>query len=151
MSILEVVIAASIILILTTAIGRTWQSYIVLSRTNNERTQVALLLEETSEILGFLRDVSWTTHIAPLTLNTPYYINWNGSSYSITSTPNLVQSAYTRTFSFSSVLRDGNDNIASVGITDADTRKVTITISASSTSGIVSSQAEILLHDTYSN
>ncbi|MES3031413.1 MAG: hypothetical protein V4697_03315 [Patescibacteria group bacterium] len=153
MSVLEVVIAASIILILTTAITQAWQSHLRLSRLNNERTQVALILEEGSEILRFLRDTSWSTQIAPLNLNTTYYFSWDGSTYSATTSPQTLQSKYTRTITFSSVARDGNDNITSSGgITDQDTRKATITVTATSTTGsIVSTQAEMLIHDTFNN
>lgn len=151
MSILEVIIGASIILILTTAIAGAWQSYIVITRISNERTQAALLIEETSEALQFLRDSGWATNIAPLALNTTYYLNWNGSTYIPTTSASLTQNVYTRTITFSSVIRDGSDNISGSGVIDTNTRKVTISVSTNQTPPEVSVQTEMLIHDVYDN
>jgi hypothetical protein len=150
MSVLEVIVAASIILILTAAIAQTWRSYLLLTRTNTERIQIALLLEEGSEIVGFLRDTSWTTYIAPLSLNTPYYLAWTGSAYQATTTSSVINSRFTRTATLSSVIRDANDNIAASGVADTKTKKVTLRVTSVADPSISGVQ-EILIHDIYTN
>ena len=150
-SVLEVLIATSIILILTTAIAQAWRSHIILTHVNTQRTQIALILEETSDTVEYLRDKSWDTYIAPLTLNTPYYLTWTGSTYEATTTRPVSQ-AYTRTITFSSITRDGNDSITtSSGTLDTRSRKVTLSVSLTGSQGVVSEQAEMLIHDTYDN
>jgi len=149
MSILEVVIGAAIIMILTTAVGGAWQSYMALTRVSNERNQASLLMEEASDVLRFLRDTSWTTNISTLTTNTPYYIVKN-NGYSLTSTATTTANL-TRTVVFSSVSRNIQDDISSSGTIDPKTRKITISIYNNKSPQELLIQSEMLLHDIYSN
>ncbi|MDO8430364.1 MAG: hypothetical protein Q7S72_00015 [Candidatus Taylorbacteria bacterium] len=151
-SILEVVIAAAIILILTTAIAGAWRSYIVITRISNERTQAALLLEEASDALQFIRDKGWGSNFSTIMLDVPYYLKWNSGTYILdTTAPALIQNIYTRKIVFSDVTRDGQDNISNSGIVDYDTKKVLISIYTNQTPPEVSIQAEMLIHDVYNN
>jgi Tfp pilus assembly protein PilE len=151
-SVLEIVIGTAIILILTTAIAGAWRSYIKMTRLANEKNQAAILTEEASEILQFLRDDSWTAKILPLSLNTTYYLVWNGTAYVSTTTASVIQSIYKRTVTFSSVARNAQDTITtSGGTTDVNTRKVTILVTTSETPPEVRVQTEMLIHNVYGN
>lgn len=150
-SILEVVVAAAILLILTTSIAGAWQSYIKLTRISNERTQAALLLEEAADGLRFLRDNGWAANINSQSTNTAFGISWNGTSYQFDTTPQLINNLYNRTVTFSRVSRDVQDNISSSGTDDAKTRKVSILVSTNQTPPEVSIQTEMLLHDVHKN
>lgn len=151
MSVLEVIIGASIILILTTAIGASWQSYIKISRVSNERNQAALILEEGAEIIQYLRDKSWSTNIAPLTNNTSYYLKWDGSNFVTTTTYTKINNAFIRIIVFSSVLRNAQDDISGSGNIDTNTRKVTVHVSSLESPPVISYQTEMLIHNIYDN
>jgi type II secretory pathway pseudopilin PulG len=149
MSILEVVIGAAIIMILTTAIGGAWQTYISLTKVSGEKNQASLQIEEASDALRFMRDSSWATNLATLTLNQPYYLVWN-NGYSLTSTATTTNNL-TRTIVFSSVSRNGQDDISSSGTIDPKTKKVTISVYNNRSPQELLIQSEMLIHDVYSN
>ena len=151
LSVVEVVVGATIILILTVAIASAWKANLKVSRISNEKIQAALLLEEAYEAISYLRDGSWTSNILPLSLNTPYYLNWNGTTYIATTSTSTIQNMYIRTVTFSSVIRDGQDNISNSGIVDTKTRKVTISVSTNQNQPEVSVQAEMLIHNVFNN
>jgi Tfp pilus assembly protein PilE len=151
-SVLEIVVAASIILVITVAFAGAWRTYIILTRITHEKMEAAALTEETAEILQFLRDTSWSTNIATLSLNTPYYLSWNGSTYIPTDTPSLIQNTFIRTITLSPVYRNGSDDIVSNGGTlDTKTKKVTVAIATNQSPPEVSVTTESLLHDIYNN
>jgi type II secretory pathway pseudopilin PulG len=150
-SILEVVIGASILLILTTAIGGAWASFIVLTRISTEKTQAALIIEETADGIRFLRDKGWTVNIAPITLDTPHYLKWQNGKYEISADSTPVQGNFTRTVTFKSVMRNGQDDISSSGTIDTKTKKVIIGVHSNQTPQEVSVQSEMLIHDIYAN
>ncbi len=151
MSVLEIVIGAAIILILTTAIGGAWRSFIVLTRISNEKTQAALIVEETADGIRYLRDKSWALNITPIALDTPQYLKWQNNKYEISNDSTPVQNNFTRTVTFKSVLRNSQDDIASSGTIDTKTKKVIIDVHSNQTPPEVSVQAEMLIHDIYAN
>lgn len=88
------------------------------------------LAQEAVEIVRTKRNSSWDTDIATLSTGTPYYPNLVSNSWSLSlSNPGLIDNLYTRTVVLQDVLRDNDDNIASSGTVDPDTRKVTVTVS----------------------
>lgn len=151
MSILEVVISATIILILTTAMGGALRTFIVVTRISNEKTQAALIIEETADGIRYLRDNSWATNIAPITLNTPHYLKWQNNKYEISTDSTPVQGIFTRTVTFSNIIRNAQDDIASSGVVDTKTKKVTIDVHSNQNPPEVSIQTEMLIHNIYAN
>ncbi|MDX1607848.1 MAG: type II secretion system protein [Candidatus Spechtbacterales bacterium] len=81
---------------------------------------------QTIEAVRSVRDSGWT-NISSLTYDTPYYPQINSSSEweLASSDPGSVNEIYTRWVEFGEVFRDANDNIATSGTSDPDTRKVT--------------------------
>ncbi len=151
-SVTEIVIGAAIIAVVVTGVATAWQFYLKLAGQSTRMTQADLLIEEAGEALQYIRDKGWDANIAPLALNTSYYLVWDGSDYVLTTTPTIINNAYTRIISLRSVNRDASSNISSSGTNDPGTRLATISIypnSSTTTAPIV--QAQTLIHDVFSN
>lgn len=131
---IEVVVAASIISVVLILLLGSIQNSVQASKRSLERTQVSYLLEEGAEATKSIRDGSWST-ISALTNGTTYYLSWNGSGWSFTTTPQQID-AFTRTVTFDSVSRESSDDIVTAGGTlDPGTRKITVAVSWSTPSG----------------
>lgn len=141
-SLIEVLIACAIITTSIFALISTAQKGISLSNQALRATQASFLAEEGSEAVKSIRDGSWAT-ISALSLNTTYYITYNTSTntWSLSTTPTAaIDSIFTRTVTFSQVLRDSNDDIAATGTADSRTKKVTVVVSWVSSDGSTISQ-----------
>lgn len=94
------------------------------------RVQAVSLAQEGLEAVRVIRDQSWSANIAPLSAGTTYSATLSGTSWALTTiNPGPIDSLYTRTLVFANVNRDANDNISEAGSADADTRKITSTVS----------------------
>lgn len=84
-----------------------------------------LVARETMEAVRSVRDSDWA-NITSLSYDTPYYPQINASSEweLVAIDPGPVSGIYTRWVEFNEVLRDANDDIATSGTADPDTRKV---------------------------
>ena len=152
MSIVEVVISIAVIVTVGIASTAVWSSYIKTTRSSGGLAQGGMLTDEAGEALTLLRDQSWKANIAPLTLGSTYYIYWNGTSYSTSTTAVAVQSNYYVKFVLSAVGRDASSNIvASGGTNDPNTLKATLTVVNVNSSTTPIAQSEALLHNVYSN
>ncbi len=146
-SVIEIIVAAAIITTTVTIALSTFSSFFVLSQRAVARTQASLLAEETAEAFFILRDMGWDTYIAPLALGTTYYLSWNGTAYSATTTPTITNQTYTQSITLSAVNRDNiTANIGSTGSIDDNTRKMSISI-GDQTGEIL--YTEGLLHNMY--
>jgi type II secretory pathway pseudopilin PulG len=151
-SIVEIIISASIISLVTLFVSLSFQVYISISNQNSKTIQTALLFEEAGEVLQFLRDKSWTDNIDTLNLNTEYQILWNGSEYSLTEDSVLIQNIYTRKIILEEVERDSSDSIVSNGGTvDPKTLKARIVISWQEAGEEKLMETETLIHNVYDN
>ncbi len=102
------------------------------ARTNLEATFIA---EEALEAVRSLRDESWTTNVAPLANNTPYYPIIENGKWKLTTTKQpLINGHFNRFLIFDQVFRDAEDRIAVLGTVDPDMRKVTATATTTSSS-----------------
>ena len=151
LSVVEIVVAAAIIVTLVTAAAGAWQLYLRVFNTSTQQSQAALLLEEASEAVHLLRDQSWTSNIQPLTLGTSYQLSWNGSRYVLGTDQSLIQNQFIRTLIFSAVKRDINDNIDASGTDDINTIKVTISVATQNATSTPIIQSEMLIHNVYAN
>ncbi len=133
---IEVVIASALAGgILISLLGLV-QKTVDVSKRSLERTQAGYLLEEGSEAVKIIRDAGWSS-ISSLTNDTTYYLSWNGSTWTATTAPSVVDS-FTRTVVFSAVSRDVNDDIVSGSgsYDDSRTRMATVTVSWTAPSGV---------------
>ena len=133
-TILEVIIGASIMILITTGILSSYVLYLQASGSNTQSIQAAFLLEEGVEGIKSIRDAGWTANIVPLTTGTPYYLSWNSglSSWQTTVTPNTVD-GFTRKIILYPAYRDSNSNLVSsttVGaVADTGTRQLVVSAS----------------------
>ncbi len=128
-SILEVVVATAIISITFTSLFSVYSSYLKVQFANTRIVKASFLIEEGLEVVRLLRDTSWASHIGNTTAGTTYYLNWTGGAWQSTTTPQTVDTIYTRKVVFSAVYRDSNDKIVSSGGTlDPNTKGYSVTV-----------------------
>lgn len=124
----ELLISSAIIVSAFLVAAGVAQKSLQVSRQAVHSAQASFLLEEGSEASRIVRDNSWTTFSA-LTNGTVYYPTYSGGTWTLSTTPNQVDSFFTRTVTLSAVYRDGNDDIASSGTLDSDIKKITVSVS----------------------
>ncbi len=130
MSIIEILIGCSIIVIGIIALSSTFTKYVTYALGNENNIQAAYLAEEGLEAMTFLREKSWTTYITPLVPGTTYYFSWDTTNlfWNTTTVPQYVGTKFLRKITIADVNRDGSDEIAVSGTNDPDTQKVTVSV-----------------------
>ena len=156
MTILEVVVAAAIIVTVVTGLSGAWQLYLKISNINSQNTQAALLAEEAEEALNIMRDQSWSANILPLTTtpNQIYYLYWSGNAYAATTTATAADSSgsFMRTIVFKPISRDSTTkDISASGTNDPNTKQVTITVYPTGNASTTLIKADMLIHNVYNN
>ncbi|MDD3662825.1 MAG: prepilin-type N-terminal cleavage/methylation domain-containing protein [Candidatus Pacebacteria bacterium] len=160
-SLIEVIIACTIITVSVLAVMSVASKGIELSNRSLSQAQANTLLEEGAEVVKSIRDAGWS-NISSLSLDTEYYLffdtttnTWSFNLQDETplgSIPNYpIDSTFNRTVVFSSVLRDGEDNIvSSLGDIDDGTKRVTINVSWVFGGEIISRELSFYLMDIFS-
>lgn len=77
-----------------------------------ERNKALLLSEEGIEFLFYLRSESWS-NVSSLTTGTEYYFDVTPTIINSTSTPELIDSMFARSFTIEPLYRDADDDIVS--------------------------------------
>jgi prepilin-type N-terminal cleavage/methylation domain-containing protein len=150
-TLVEVMFACAIISVSLFALMTAASKGIELSNLSLRQTQASLLLEEGAEAVKSIRDSGWTS-ISGLTLDTNYYLSYNTGTnlWSLSQTPNTIDSIFTRTIVVSSVARNVNDDIVTSGGTlDVGTKKVTVTVTWNATSGTASKTLVFYIADIF--
>ncbi len=124
----EVLVAVAIIAITSVSIFNVYTAYLRAELNNVKAVKAAFLMEEGLEVVRLLRDTSWTSYIAPVTASTTQYLNWTGSAWQFTTTPQMIDVRYARTVVFTTVYRDSNNRIAATGTLDPNTRGFTVAV-----------------------
>jgi Tfp pilus assembly protein PilV len=125
---IEVVVAAAILVIVVVGIASAHRLLIRSSRQVIYGTQAALLAEEGLEAVRVLRDSAWA-NIASSTVDTSYTLVWTGSTWGLSASPTLIDGVFDRRVTFGSVHRNSDDDIAASGALDDDTYRVDVTVS----------------------
>lgn len=115
LTLVEVLIAASIILVFLLAFSGVHNLYLKIALSNGEVIKATELAEESLEVVRFLRDSSWNTNIASLSLDTDYYLVFEGGEWQVTTTEALIDNLFERVVTLSAVYRDASADIASGG------------------------------------
>lgn len=137
-TIIEVLIACVIISVTTLALMSSATKGIELSNKALRQVQADMILEEGVEAVKSIRDTNWTT-ISNLTLNTNYYLSFSANAWTLSTTPSLLlDEIFNRIIVLSPVYRDSNDDIASSGTIDTGIKRVGVTVSWPSPSGVSS-------------
>ncbi|MEK7642332.1 MAG: hypothetical protein AAB392_00850 [Patescibacteria group bacterium] len=146
----EAVIAVSILSSFIIVVAGVNILYLNLSLGNKQPLSSSIMLEEAIEAVRFMRDGSWKDNILPLSVGTPYYLNYS-SGWNLSTTP-VQNGIFTRTVTFGEVERDVNGAIvASLGTVDPDTRLVTVNVSWQGKSGATSRNMKTYITNLFSN
>lgn len=134
MALIELLVGLTIISIALVSLLTTYRAHLKAALANTNAIKASYLAEEAFEAVRFLKDSNWNGTIANKTNGTAYYLSWNGTSWTVTTTPQYVDE-FLRTITFSAVNRDSNDDITTSGGTlDPNIKKVDVTIAWQETS-----------------
>lgn len=152
MSLIEVIVGTAIMVSSMVAIIGVYGGLTSLSLRNTPKVQAAMLLEEGSEILKIMRDTGWSSKIGSLTNGTTYRFVWQNSAWTSTTSVQMIDSTFDRTFVLSAVNRDASYNIVTSGGTlDTGTKKATISVSWRDGSATTTRSVELYIFNTFSN
>lgn len=130
-TLVEVVIGVSIVGFVLVSIAFALSSYVQSASITKEKTKALFLAEEGVEALHQLRNDSWTD-ISSLALDTTHYLEVSTSTIAATTTAEVIDGEYYRSFVLTSVYRDNQgDIVASTtagAMVDADAREVRVTV-----------------------
>lgn len=128
-TIVEALVGLSILAVVLVFIVQTQTIFFASSGRALDVTQATYLAEEGQEFVRYLRDEDWA-QLSGLANDTDHYFDVDAANISITTTPEVVNDTFTRSFSLSSLERDVNDDfVESGGTSDGGGRVVTVTIS----------------------
>lgn len=129
-SLIEVIIASSIICLSMVYISNVYGNFLTLSLENTDKVQAVFLLDEGVEAVKTMRNYAWTS-IASSTPGTVYYLTWQGSRWQSTTTPVLVDSKFLRKYTVSNVYRDPSTlNIVDTGgVLNSDSKVINMDVS----------------------
>ena len=151
LSLIEVMIAASIVLVTVLALLAVFNLYFKTALTNGEAIKGAYLAEEGIEAIKFLRSSSWGNSIATLTPGTAYSVTFNGTTWQ-TATSNFWIDGFDRRITLRAVYRDGNDDIvSSPGTLDLNTLLVTSSVSWLSVGATTTKSISTYITNLYDN
>jgi len=115
LTLVEVLIATSIILAFLLALFGVHNLYLKTAFSNGEVIQATELAEESLEVMRFLRDSSWDANIVPLSLDVNYGLVLDLGTWQATTTNIWVDNTFERTVVLSAVYRDPSGDIAPGG------------------------------------
>lgn len=127
-TLIEIILATSMITTFLVSISMFYKKILDVSQDTTRHIQSGFLLEEGVEAIKLLRDTSWSTRIATLSTTTTYYLYWNSSAWTSTTTKQVIENVFTRSFVIADVKRDVSDNIASSGTYDPSSKKVVFSV-----------------------
>lgn len=129
-TLVEVLVAAGIIVTFLTTLVSVHNTYLRSSFSNVDSVKATFLAEEGIEAVKGIRDTSWASNILPLTNGTAYYLVFGNGAWSLNTTSTSVDSRFYRKITLSAVNRDSVSAITTSGGTlDANTRKITSSVS----------------------
>ncbi|MES2059455.1 MAG: hypothetical protein V4438_00305 [Patescibacteria group bacterium] len=128
MGLVEVVIGSAILATGFIILIQVYGLYARAAVANVSKIQAAFLLEEGQEAVRVMRDKSWSSNIAPLTAGSTYYLYWNGTLWTSTTTASMIDHKFARTAILQNVYRDASQNIAVSGTSDANIKKIVVSV-----------------------
>ncbi|MDB5204286.1 MAG: seg [Candidatus Taylorbacteria bacterium] len=155
-SLIEIVIACSIISITLLVLVSVYSAVAKYSLSNVRTLKGTQLVEESVEVLHYLRDSGYARNIGALTNGTIYHLYWdanvNSGSWTATTTNILLESRFQINVVLSQVSRDASFNVVSSGGTvDTGSRKATVSVSWKEGTSTTTKSAETYLFNTFNN
>lgn len=128
-SLVEIVVGSALLGVVFVSLIATYGMYVKASLQNSSIIKATYLAEEGVEAIKSMRDRSWDAEIAGLTTDATYSLDFTTAIWKATTTPEIIDTTYTRSFQLSPVYRDTNSDIVETGGTlDPDTKKVAVSI-----------------------
>ena len=152
-TLVEIIVAAAIVLTLTGAVIGAYISYMDHFRGTTKRIQAAYLLEEGAEAVKILRSKSWSNNIAPLATDDRHFLAFDRaeSTWHTTTTPEWINGTFKRWFVLKEVTRNGQDDISDSGSIDDGTRKVNVHVAWSTGDATSTRTIHTYITDLYDN
>jgi len=107
---IEVLVGAAVIGVILVAMIYVTTTVIQSLSFVEERNKALLLSEEGIEFLFYMRSEQWS-NISSLTTGTTYYFDVMSADIRSTTTPELIDDTFARSFSVEPLYRDSNDDI----------------------------------------
>jgi type II secretory pathway pseudopilin PulG len=111
-TLVEVVIGIGIISVSLVAIGLSINTYVAARSALLNNLKATYLAEEGYETIRAIRDTNWNT-LDALTVNNNYYLDVSGAAPAITTTPEIIDTDFRRSFIVRNVYRNASDDIVS--------------------------------------
>ncbi len=111
---LEVVVTSAIISLVSLSFLGTLATLSRFHQKNMLSIKGGLLAEEGIEAVRFVKGSGWS-NLSSLPVNTPRYFELATSSWGVTTTPEIIDGLFYRSFILYSVARDAGDDIVSSG------------------------------------
>ena len=147
-SLVEVLVACSIISMITLTVMSAASKGIELSFRALKQVQANMIMEEGVEAVKSVRDASWN-NIANLPLGNSYLSFNNTWSLSNANQVEVIDGSFTRTIRLSEVRRAANEEIASSGTVDLKSRKIAVLVSWNSSGQTISKEIDFYLSDIF--
>lgn len=145
----EILIASTIVSVALIALVLATGRAVDISIESVERVQAAFLLEEGAESVKLVRDGAWSS-ISNLVAGTTYYLSFNGTQWTLSTTNPGAIGIFTRTVVFSTVTRNAStSDIAASGTNDINTKLATVTVSWNSVAGTRSESMQFYLSNIF--
>ena len=151
-SVIEIVIVVFVATVLLFSIAQVAGISFRISTEKKLELRAGYYAQEGIEALHAMRDESWATRIGTLTASTTYYVVPTPSAWTLSaSNPGVLDGIFTRTAVTQNVSRDANDDIASSGTNDPDTKKFTVTVTWGTQTGVHALAVDAYLTNLYKN
>lgn len=133
-SLIEVVIAAAIILVVSVSVVTMYARYVRSAAATDESLKASYLAEEGIEVMKHFRDSSWSGKILNLSTSTSYTLTFSTStsSWATSTALQMIDGKYDRRVTLSNAYRNATSDISTstVGTTyDGNLRLITVTVS----------------------
>lgn len=149
-SLLEIVIAASVLTVVMLGAIGTLTLAIKMSLSNTAKVQAVFLEEEGIEAVRILRDNGWTTNIASQV--SPFYLVFDGTTWQATTANVYVDGMFERRVTIESIYRDAQQKIVwSGGTLDSNAKKVTVAVSWLSGNATTTKSISTILTNIFNN
>jgi len=128
-TLVEALVGIAIISMILVFVMYTQNLYFGVAETALQTTKATYLAEEGQEFLRYLRDEDWG-QLDSLTTGTTYYFTVSGGAIDITTTPEVVDGVYSRSFTLAPLNRSvSGDFVTTGGTSDGESRIATVTVS----------------------
>jgi hypothetical protein len=127
-SLVEVVIGSAIVLVIFSGLVSVFNFYFKHSINLTDNIKAEFLVEEGMEALRSMRDADFLL-LSSLSGVGQRHLEWSGTAWIASSTPEIIDGIFHRDFVIESVHRDAFFDIASAGDIDEHTLKATVFVS----------------------